>query len=626
MKYFTCVLFFILLLFSIGVANAGTAIVLSPDGGHSNQNQINEALKNGDVFLNAGVYEIDDNIIMPSNRVLTGDSNAIIRVWSGSSAWFTGLKGVINCGNTVAHDIEISGFQIDGNIGNLPSSYADSRADTDHDQEKLIILHGYSNQFASNITIRNMKLYNSFSDGIYILFAEGVAVSNNFISNAQHEGFYLSCVNYGLVYGNKIAGICSDCGRLDNCQYCKVYDNYFFSYNGESYGQYKGGQAGLQIANAMSSHGYNAANKPQKTDQIEVTNNTFADPGRQAIWLHNYDGSVYVHDNEFKDAKGLETLGIPVGDISVDNPPTVEMSEKVFSSIFDILDIELSETGNVTQGEITPEESWQNGGKYTDAYIYLAGYEGEITIGNEKYIPESPDKCAIVYTNTKNLASKPDGQTSTLKLSTGKNNTLECKLTVKTTYRVRTNKTVTVGGKTIKNPIKEYKNKSETVVFTKTFDAPKQFPAVKAPKVYVTYYNGSHAIVEIPDVPGIVKTDISINRSSAREYRLIGEVGTAVNGFRSTRFDEVSTWKYSGSQMSMSQSGLYIKEPFDIDQLHISVTTPYKKMEVTDIEYVVIEDESSKFLNVGLLTLIVLCLTYGRAIYKIIIMVVGKYL
>jgi len=326
------------LVFGSHVAYAGDEqITLSPDGSHSNQNQINEALKNGNVYLNAGAYEVDDSIIIPPNRVLTGDSNAIIRVYSGSSQWFTGLEGVINCGNVVAHDIEISGFQIDGNIGNLPSGYADSRSDTDHDCEKLIILHGYSNQFASNITIRNMKLYNSFSDGVYILFAEGVAVSNNFISNCQHEGVYLSCVNYGLLYGNKIAGICSDCGRLDNCQNCSVNNNYFFSYNGESYGQYKGGQAGLQIANAGSSHGYNAANKPQFTNNIEVCNNVFADPGRQAIWLHNYDGNVYVHDNSFIDAASLETQGIPIGDISVDNPPSVETSEKVFTNIIDFL-------------------------------------------------------------------------------------------------------------------------------------------------------------------------------------------------------------------------------------------------------------------------------------------------
>ena len=628
MKYFTCVLFFILLLFSIGVANAGTAIVLSPDGGHSNQNQINDALKNGNAYLNAGIYEIDGPIYIYPDRKLTLDPNAIIRVWKGSSQFFTGRTGLINCVG-VPKNIEISGGEIDGNCDELPSNYHSNDQDP-HDCERAIFLIGSSNDYGENIYIHDIKIYDTFSDGLHVRFSTRVKIENVFESNCQHEGIYFCVVLDGLIYNCEIAGITSDNIRIENSKRIKVDKCLLYSYTGDhNNGAYKGGEAGIQIGDQGRSFGV-GSDKPVHTSDIEVCNTIFANNGRTAVALDiagkEPSDNVYFHHNQFIGAEELETMGISVEGFDFDNMPSKEMSETIFSSIFDILDIELSETGNVTQGEITPEESWQNGGKYTDAYIYLAGYEGEITIGNEKYIPESPDKCAIVYTNTKNLASKPDGQTSTLKLSTGKNNTLECKLTVKTTYRVRTNKTVTVGGKTIKNPIKEYKNKSETVVFTKTFDAPKQFPAVKAPKVYVTYYNGSHAIVEIPDVPGIVKTDISINRSSAREYRLIGEVGTAVNGFRSTRFDKVSTWKYSGSQMSMSQSGLYIKEPFDIDQLHISVTTPYKKMEVTDIEYVVIEDESSKFLNVGLLTLIVLCLTYGRAIYKIIIMVVGKYL
>lgn len=337
MKLVPAFLLISFLCFSMGIAEAGESITLSPDSGHSNQNQINAALENGNVYLDAGIYEVDDTIIIGSDRVLTGSNEAIIRVYSGSSQYFIGLKGVISC-EGVVQNVEISNIQIDGNIGNLPSSYADSRSDTSHDCEKLLILHGYSNQFASNIKIHDLKLYNSFSDGCYILFGENIEVYNNFISNCQHEGVYLSCVKNGLFHNNKIAAICSDAGRLDCCVDCKVYDNYFFSYNGESYGQYKGGQAGLQIANTGSSHGYNGANKPQKTQNVEVTNNTFADPGRQAIWLHNYDGNVYIHSNTFIDAEGLETLGIPVGDISVDNPPTVEMSEKVFSSLFDILD------------------------------------------------------------------------------------------------------------------------------------------------------------------------------------------------------------------------------------------------------------------------------------------------
>lgn len=329
---FALLAFFIL---STVIAEAGEQ-TLSPDNGHSNQNQINAALERGNVYLQAGVYEIDNTIVMPSNRVLSGDSNAIIRVSSTSSQWFTGSTGVISCSG-IANNIEISGFQMDGNIGNLPKSYANSRSDTDHDCQKLIILRGASNQFAQNIRIHHLKLYNSFSDGIFVIFGDNVQCYDNFISNTQHEGIYFSCLKNSVMYRNKIAGICSDAARLDNCVNCKVYDNLFFSYNGESYGQYKGGQAGLQVANSASSHGYDASKKPQMTDRVEITNNTFADPGRQAIWLHNYDGSVFVHDNEFIDSAGLETQGIPVGDISVDNPPSVEDTEAVFNSIFDFL-------------------------------------------------------------------------------------------------------------------------------------------------------------------------------------------------------------------------------------------------------------------------------------------------
>ncbi len=365
----------------IQFAQAGEQMTLSPDGGHSNQKQISEALKNGDVYLSAGVYEVDDTIILPPNRALRGDPNAIVRVWSGSSQWFTGLKGVISCGDVVAHDNIISGFQMDGNIGNLPKSYADSRAETSHDCEKLIILHGYSNQFASNITISHMKLYNSFSDGAYILFGDHIDCSDNLISNCQHEGLYFSCLKNGMMYRNKIAGITSDAARLDNCVNCKVFDNIFFSYNGESYGAFKGGQAGLQVANAGSSHGYNAANKPQMTDRVEITNNTFADPGRTAIWLHNYGGSVYVHDNYFKDAAGIETQGIPIGDISknisVNNPPTLEMSEEIFSSIFDVLNTTFTSSGKTNQiaddfnyTVVNTEQGKIAGGKFTGTGFY----------------------------------------------------------------------------------------------------------------------------------------------------------------------------------------------------------------------------------------------------------------
>lgn len=340
---------------------AGEQIVLSPQAGHSNQEQINEAIKQAassakgaSVFLTEGVYQVDNTIIMKSNVRLLGDSNAIIRVWGGSSQWFKGKTGVISCKEAI-HDVEIAGFQIDGNIKELPKSYADSRSDTSHDCEKLIILWGNSNDYAYNIKIHDMKLYNAFSDGIYIIYARNVEVYNNFISNCQHEGIYFSVVRGGgHIHNNRIAGITSDCARLDNCKNCLIEYNIFFSYGGESYGAYKHGENGIQIGDAKSSKGYNAVKKGVPTEDIEVRFNTFADPGLRAIWLHG-GKNVYIHDNEFVDAAILETKGIPIGDISIDNQPTVEMSESVFSSILDLFKVDVYTQVGENDTVILPE-------------------------------------------------------------------------------------------------------------------------------------------------------------------------------------------------------------------------------------------------------------------------------
>ncbi len=335
MRFFPVFLYFLFFSFSVGIAGSGDMIVLSPQDGHSNQKQITDALKAGNVYLNPGVYEIDGPIYIKSNRKLSGHPDAIIRVYSGSKQWFTGRTGIISCKESLKN-VEIYGFQIDGNIGNLPSKFADSRKETSHDCEKLINIGGYSNDFGNNIRIHDMKLYNAFSDGIYIIFSKNVEIFDNFISNCQHEGIYLSVVHGGHVYNNQIAGITSDAARLDNCQNILFEYNLLFSYGGNSYGANKHGENGLQIGDAGSSKGYNAEKKGYPTKNIEVRFNTFADPGLKAIWLHGGE-NVYIHNNEFVDAAALETMGVPVGDISIDYQPTINDSERAFGGILDIV-------------------------------------------------------------------------------------------------------------------------------------------------------------------------------------------------------------------------------------------------------------------------------------------------
>ena len=333
--------FFIFLLLFCGSAKAGEMTTINP----TDENGINEALQNGGtVYLNPGVYEIKGPIYIGSNTVLTGDKNAIIRVSSSSSQWFVEGTGIINHKDYPLKNVEICGFQIDGNIGNLPSSYA-NYGKGDHNAERLIYLRGNAKAFMENISVHDMELYDSYSDGIQLAYCDNAQVYNNFVSNCQHSGIFLISVRSAVIHKNDIAGITSDCLRLDNCVNNIIFDNILYSYTGDNLqGQGTNGENSLQIADEGYSHGGGSA-KPTHTTNIEVYNNTFANTGLRSIWLDSTGkgvDNVYIHDNKFLKGSEFTNNGVSVEGISFTNPPTKEMSHNIFGSIFDILNQEYS--------------------------------------------------------------------------------------------------------------------------------------------------------------------------------------------------------------------------------------------------------------------------------------------
>jgi len=422
MKLLSAILFCIC---CTGIAKAQT-ITLNP----TDQNGINQALQNGgEIYLNAGVYEITGAINIHSNTVLTGSPDAIIEVSPSSSQWFTGQTGIISCSESLKN-VEICGFQIDGNLGALPASFANTPGH-DKDCERCILLGGYSNDYADNISIHDMKLYDSFSDGIYLRYTTGAHCYNNIISNCQHEGIFLSVALQSEMYNNQIAGITSDCARLDNCVNCKVDNNIFFSYDGtNNNGAYEHGENGLQVGDAGVSHGYDARNKPTTTTNIEVYGNTFADNGLQAILLDSAaladSANVFVHDNKFIGKDELETSGITF-EISNSNPSTIGRSEQIFSSIFDILNLNLSApVFQSVESNLSATVTQVNEGKSTYTLVFVDptglesvkyAYQGNTTEHNIEYqswkgsIPHQADSLFITgvvdqslkitcYTNT----------------------------------------------------------------------------------------------------------------------------------------------------------------------------------------------------------------------------------
>jgi polygalacturonase len=268
MKLLSTILF---LVCCTGIAKADT--VLNP----TDQNGINQALEvGGTIYLNPGVYEVTGTINIHSNTILTGSPDAIIRVSSSSSQYFTGSTGIITC--TDPQNIEVSNIQIDGNLENLSHSYNSNDQDP-HDCERAIFIIGPSTERGNNITISNLKIFDTFSDGVHVRYCDNVQVSNLEESDCQHEGIYF-CEDFdGAISGCHIAGITSDCLRVENCKNVLVHDNLLYSYSGSNNnGAYEHGEAGLQVGNQGRSFGTGSP-KPDSIQDIEIYNNTFANDG-----------------------------------------------------------------------------------------------------------------------------------------------------------------------------------------------------------------------------------------------------------------------------------------------------------------------------------------------------------
>ena len=109
-------------IFITGTVSAAGDYIVSPSGATNDQDVINKAIEKasenggGTVYLNPGVYLVDGPVIIKSKVHLTGDPNAIIRVAPTKNQWFKGQIGVICNPTESVQNVEISGFQIDGNI------------------------------------------------------------------------------------------------------------------------------------------------------------------------------------------------------------------------------------------------------------------------------------------------------------------------------------------------------------------------------------------------------------------------------------------------------------------------------------------------------------------------------
>jgi hypothetical protein len=473
----------VILLFSVfftGLVKAQD-VTLNP----CDQSGINQALAGGGtVYLNAGTYDITGPINLPANTVLTGDSNAIIQVSASSSQWFTGSTGIITCDNP--QNIEVSGFQIDGSCAELPHRYNSNDQDP-HDCERAVFIIGGSTERGNNITISNLKIFDTFSDGVHVRYCDNVHVSNLEESDTQHEGVYF-CEDFnGEISGCKIAGITSDCLRVENCKNVLVHDNLLYSYSGSNNnGAFEGGESGLQVGNQGRSFGTGSP-KPDSIQDIEIFNNTFANNGLEAIAADSValesQSNIFIHNNEFIGKAELATMGVPVdvGNVSYTNPPTMQQSESIFSSIFDALNLKYGDSGftNQTANDIQYTVQQTEQGLIAGG-IKIIGFSNVANIDGVSYIPDNKS-ILVKYSAVKAPSfSFVSGGVSNVKSSVNTsiiNGTAYTTLTVKMMYYTVSTNSITK--KSIKNYHVSTATFNDSCKSPDVLDRPKTVPLQK---------------------------------------------------------------------------------------------------------------------------------------------------
>jgi hypothetical protein len=365
--------------------------------------------------------------------------------------------------------------------------------------------------------------------------------------------------------------------RGGNPGYITVHDNLLYSFTGDSNGAYETGQNGLQAGDQGFSHG-GGSPKPDHTANLDIYNNTFAGKMLRAVWLDS-DGlekgmNVFVHDNRYVGIEGINTTGI-----SFTNPPTVQMSEKIFQSIFNILNNTFSDSA-VTNQSI---DSIQYTVQKTDnglvaGGVKIIGFANEINIDNETYIPDNNSvivKYDVVQSPKLVFGTGIESITKDVNTKTENGNITATLNIVTKYYSIAYNK---ITKKSNRSTIKVSKlSFSDTVKAPKILQRPSNVTGTaKEYQSNITYYT----LISVP-YEGLQKLIFEYNGSIATYYFLVGQKHTNDNGIEYTNYTRSHFW--SGN-IAHFGTNVYISGDFNIKKLKVTAYTPYESFQVKIIK------------------------------------------
>ncbi|AKJ40555.1 right-handed parallel beta-helix repeat-containing protein [Methanosarcina barkeri] len=301
--------------------------------------QINQALKF--VADNSGyttvhlkgpfTYVINDTLLIGSNTILEGDSNAVLKL-ANNAGWVVMKPLIKQMSNSGNNNIVIRGFEVNVNHDGNPY-LADGKT-------LLAKGKGYYNVMyftdCKNVTVCNMYMHDGHGDGLRIKYGENIKFYNNTIYKLGHDGLYaIQCQNVEA-WGNTITCRTNSGLRIWNSNHVKFHDNLI-----DSFYHWSAGGPGIQIEKSTGT-----------MDDIDIYNNRVNNTYGPGIWLFNYDTSttkdegknVHIYHNVFY-STGTNPSITWVGGILGSGFHDTLIENNVFDSAYNVAIVSMSPDG-----------------------------------------------------------------------------------------------------------------------------------------------------------------------------------------------------------------------------------------------------------------------------------------
>ena len=225
-------------------------------------------------------YVIDDTLLIGSNTILEGDSNAVIKL-ANNAGWVTMKPMIQQMRSSGNSNIVIRGFEVNGNHDGNPKV---SKGD------------GYYNVIyftnCNNVKVYNMYMHDGLGDGLRIKYGQNIQFYNNKIYKLGHDGLFAIQCQKVEAWNNRITCRTNSGLRIWNSNHVKFHHNVI-----DSFYHWSAGGSAIQIEKSAGI-----------MDDIDIYDNTISNTYGPGIWIFNYDSSsatkdkgknVHIHHNVF---------------------------------------------------------------------------------------------------------------------------------------------------------------------------------------------------------------------------------------------------------------------------------------------------------------------------------------